>query len=164
MLIGALSLVIVVWLGTSMNCSRRSVRTGRSMNGRRNTSPGPLTRLGPVRPKRKMTSRAYSFTIRTDCTARMTSTTRMMRMGSTMKSISPLPARRVVAGRRPDTRVVHLADLLVDYLAPVLRVLVGRAVEVEILRIDWLFVEELVQLRAQVLHPVVPESARAVVA
>ena len=29
MLIGALSLVMPVWLGTSMNCSRRSTRTPR---------------------------------------------------------------------------------------------------------------------------------------
>ena len=32
-MIGALSLVIVVWLGTSMNCSRMSTLTGRSMIG-----------------------------------------------------------------------------------------------------------------------------------
>ena len=40
-MIGALSLVIVVWLGTSMNCSRMSTLTGRSTIGIRNTSPGP---------------------------------------------------------------------------------------------------------------------------
>src|SRR3972149_2907197 len=50
MLIGALSLVIVVWLGTSMNCSRRSARTGRSTIGMRKMSPGPRTRLSSVRP------------------------------------------------------------------------------------------------------------------
>ena len=44
MLIGALSLVIVVWLGTSMNCSRRSTFTGRSTIGIRNRRPGPRTR------------------------------------------------------------------------------------------------------------------------
>ena len=43
MLIGALSLVIVVWLGTSMNCSRMSTLTGRSMTGIRKRRPGSRT-------------------------------------------------------------------------------------------------------------------------
>ena len=42
-MIGALSFVIVVWLGTSMNCSRRSTLTGRSMIGIRKRRPGPRT-------------------------------------------------------------------------------------------------------------------------
>ena len=46
MLIGALSLVIVVWLGISMNFSRMSTFTGRSMTGIRKRRPGPRTRLG----------------------------------------------------------------------------------------------------------------------
>src|SRR5207248_8246222 len=87
MLIGALSLVIVVWLGTSMNCSRRSVRRGRSTHGRRKTSPGPFTRSGPVRPKRKMTSRSYSFTTRMDCVAKRTSMASTRTIGRTRGSI-----------------------------------------------------------------------------
>ena len=42
-MIGALSLVIVVWLGTSMNCSRMSTLTGRSTIGMRNRRPGSRT-------------------------------------------------------------------------------------------------------------------------
>ncbi len=76
MLIGALSLVIVVCDGTSMNCSRRSTPTGRSTSGIRNTSPGPLTRRSFVRPNRNTTSRAYSLTTRT-VRYRSSSSTRM---------------------------------------------------------------------------------------
>ena len=54
MLIGALSLVMLVWLGTSMNCSRRSTRTPRCTIGTTKTQPGPLTSFGLVRPSVKM--------------------------------------------------------------------------------------------------------------
>ena len=49
-MIGALSLVIVVWLGTSMNCSRRSTLTGRSTIGIRKTEAGALDEplVGPA--------------------------------------------------------------------------------------------------------------------
>ncbi len=59
MLMGALSLVMVVCEGTSMNCSRRSTFTGRSTMGIRNMSPGPMTIRSDVRPKRKTTMRMY---------------------------------------------------------------------------------------------------------
>ena len=74
MLIGALSLVIVVWLGTSMNCSRMSTFTGRSMIGIRNRRPGPRTRPSFVLPSRKTTICSYCCTTRTD-RYRMMSTT-----------------------------------------------------------------------------------------
>src|SRR3990172_4960435 len=51
MLIGALSLVMQVWLGISRKASRRSTHTGRSISGIRNTRPGPLRPID--RPKRK---------------------------------------------------------------------------------------------------------------
>ena len=73
-MIGALSLVIVVWLGTSMNCSRMSTLTGRSMIGIRNRRPGPRTRPSFVLPSRKTTICSYCWTTRTD-RYRMTSTT-----------------------------------------------------------------------------------------
>src|SRR3990170_3360082 len=60
MLIGALSLVMQVWLGISRKASRRSTHTGRSMSGIRNTRPGPLRPID--RPKRKTTRRWYSRT------------------------------------------------------------------------------------------------------
>ena len=52
-MIGALSLVIVVWLGTSMNCSRTSTLTGRSMTGTRKRRPGSRTMpsFGPAQPE-----------------------------------------------------------------------------------------------------------------
>ena len=59
MLIGALSLVIVVCDGTSMNFSRMSTFCGRSMIGMRKRRPGPRTSPGPVWPRRKMTIRSY---------------------------------------------------------------------------------------------------------
>src|SRR3972149_2208238 len=60
MLIGAVSLVMQVWLGISRKASRRSTHTGRSMSGIRNTRPGPLRPID--RPKRKTTRRWYSRT------------------------------------------------------------------------------------------------------
>ena len=50
-MIGALSLVIVVWLGTSMNCSRRSTTTPRSTIGIRKRTPGLRTIASFVRPE-----------------------------------------------------------------------------------------------------------------
>src|SRR5213593_175622 len=63
----------------------------------------------------------------------------------------------------PDPPVVHQLDLPLDDLLAVLRVLHGLALEIEVLRIDRLLVEELVELGAEVLHPVVPLGARAMV-
>src|SRR5260370_12891163 len=64
---------------------------------------------------------------------------------------------------RPDITVVHELDLAPDHVA-VLGVLHRRALEVQVLGIDRLVVHDLVELRAEVLHPVVPLRARAVVA
>ena len=65
-MIGALSLVIVVWLGTSMNCSRTSTFTGRSITGMRNRRPGSRTRASFVLPRRKTTIFSYCCTTRTE--------------------------------------------------------------------------------------------------
>src|SRR5438093_4210448 len=72
---------------------------------------------------------------------------------------SSLPLRLL-----PDAAVVHEPDLAPDDLLAILLVLHGRAVEVEVLRVDRLLVEELVELGAQVLQPVVPLGAGAMVA
>ena len=60
MSMGALSLVMQVWLGISRNSSRRSVHTGLSTMGIRNTSPGPFAPI--VRPSLNTTRRWYSRT------------------------------------------------------------------------------------------------------
>src|SRR6186713_2259944 len=80
MLIGALSLVMPVWLGTSMNCSRRSTLMPRWAIGTTNTQPGPLTSFGLVRPRVKMRIRSYWLTIRTAAKNR---SSRMMPMKTT---------------------------------------------------------------------------------
>src|SRR5947209_12750716 len=67
-------------------------------------------------------------------------------------------------GLLPDAAVVHELDLPLDDLLPVLGVLHRRALEVEVLRVDGLRVEDLVELGPDVLEPVVPLGARAVVA
>src|SRR5215203_522509 len=76
-LMGALSLVIVVWLGTSMNCSRMSTLTGRSTSGMRNRRPGSRTIASFVLPSLNTTIRSYCCTTRTDRyrTMRMTTPT-----------------------------------------------------------------------------------------
>src|SRR3990170_8068375 len=71
---------------------------------------------------------------------------------------------RLVGRPRPDAAVVHQADLLLDDLLPVLGVLHGRPLQVEVLRVDRLLVHDLVELGAQVLHPVVPLGPGAMVA
>ena len=65
-MIGALSLVIVVWLGTSVSVSRRSTLTGRSTIGIRNRRPGSRTIASFVLPRRNTTIRSYCCTTRTD--------------------------------------------------------------------------------------------------
>src|SRR5205814_565243 len=67
-------------------------------------------------------------------------------------------------GLLPDAAVVHELDLPLDDLLAVLGVLHRRALEVEVLRVDGLRVEDLVELGPDVLEPVVPLGARAVVA
>src|SRR6266568_3894254 len=64
----------------------------------------------------------------------------------------------------PDAELVQLADLLVDDLPPVLLVVVGRAVQVEVAGIDGPLVDELELLGPQVLQPVVPLGAGTEVA
>jgi len=51
---------------------------------------------------------------------------------------------------------VHELDLPFCHLAAVLLVVVGCAVEVQVLRVDGLLVDELVLLGGEVLDPVVP--------
>src|SRR6266700_3579147 len=58
--------------------------------------------------------------------------------------------------RHPDVALVHQLDLPVDDLAPVLRVVVGSPIEVEVLRVDRPLVDQLILLGGQVLDPVVP--------
>src|SRR6266404_5359215 len=74
-----------------------------------------------------------------------------------------LSARASPARLGPDITVVHELDLAPDHVA-VLGVLHRRALEVQVLGIDRLVVHDLVELRAKVLHPIVPLRARAVVA
>src|SRR5215510_14274523 len=63
----------------------------------------------------------------------------------------------------PDPAIVHQLDLPLDDLLAVLGVLHGLTLEIEVLRIDRLLVEKLVELGAEVLHPVVPLGARAMI-
>src|SRR5215468_1321927 len=75
------------------------------------------------------------------------------------RSRTSLPLRSL-----PDAAVVHEADLAPDDLVSIFLVLHGGALQIEVLRIDRLLVQELVELRTQVLHPVVPLRASAVIA
>src|SRR5881296_2155326 len=81
-----------------------------------------------------------------------------------------LPCRRrarrgmSAVGLLPDPAVVHQLDLPLDDLLAVLGVLHRLALEVEVLRVDRLLVEDLVELGAEILDPVVPLGARAMVA
>src|SRR5260370_2414816 len=72
-----------------------------------------------------------------------------------------LSARASPARLGPDITVVHELDLAPDHVA-VLGVLHRRALEVQVLGIDRLVVHDLVELRAEGLHPGVPLRARAV--
>src|SRR5258708_18234062 len=67
-------------------------------------------------------------------------------------------------GFDPDAAFVHEVDLLLNDFLTVLGVLYWCAFEVEVFGINGLLVEELVEFGAQVLHPVVPLCACAVVA
>src|SRR6476659_5792815 len=91
MLIGALSLVMPVWLGTSMNRSRRSTRMPRWAIGTTNTQPGPLTSFGLVRPRVKIRSRSYWLTIRTAAKNR-SSRTRPRKTTATATATSSIDA------------------------------------------------------------------------
>src|SRR5215471_18554036 len=75
-----------------------------------------------------------------------------------MLPTGPGPVSPLV-GPPPDVALMHQLDLLVDDLAPVLLVVVRGAVQVEVLRVDRVFVDELVLLGGQVLDPVVPLGA-----
>src|SRR5207253_8966870 len=93
----------------------------------------------------------------------VTRTSRSRRRTSRTRRRGALSARASPARLRPDITVVHELDLAPDHVA-VLGVLHRRALEVQVLGIDRLVVHDLVELRAEVLHPVVPLRARAVVA
>src|SRR6185436_13582495 len=64
----------------------------------------------------------------------------------------------------PDSALVHQLDLFLDDFLAIFCMLHGLALQVEVFRIDRLFVDDLVQLRAQILHPIVPLSARTMIA
>src|SRR5580658_965501 len=64
-----------------------------------------------------------------------------------------------LAGPPPDVALVHQLDLLVGDLATVLRVGVRSPVQIEVLRVDRFFVDELVLLGGQSLDPGVPLRA-----
>ena len=107
MLIVTLSLVIVVWLGTSMNCSRRLTLRGRSTTGMRNTRPGPLTSDSSVLPSRKTTSWSSRFTTRIDShrMTRIRTTAMMHREQERQVQTSTSPFRAGGSGRwRPAVR------------------------------------------------------------
>src|SRR5207248_1729290 len=90
-------------------------------------------------------------------------TSRSRRRTSRMRTRMGLRARASPARLGPDITVVHELDLAPDHVA-VLGVLHRRALEVQVLGIDRLVIDDLVELRAEVLQPVVPLRARAVVA
>src|SRR5438128_7969657 len=67
-------------------------------------------------------------------------------------------------GLRPDAPVVHELELPLGDVVAVRGVLHRGALRVEVLRVDGLLVERLVELGPDVLEPVVPLGARAMVA
>src|SRR5207237_8704595 len=93
----------------------------------------------------------------------VTRTSRSRRRTSRMRTRGALRARASPARLDPDITVVHELDLAPDHVA-VLGVLHRRGLEVQVLGIDRLVVHDLVELRAEVLHSIVPLRARAVVA
>ncbi len=88
-MIGALSLVMVVWLGTSVSVSRRSTLTGRSTIGMRKRRPGSRTIDSLVLPRRNTTMRSYCCTTRTD-RYRITSTTTRTKPRATRAATSSM--------------------------------------------------------------------------
>src|SRR5712692_3334424 len=64
----------------------------------------------------------------------------------------------------PNIPIVHQLNLPLDHLLAVLGMFHGDAVEVEVLGVDGVFIQDLIELRAEVLHPVVPLGPRAVIA
>src|SRR5207245_8575429 len=63
----------------------------------------------------------------------------------------------------PYSALVHQINLFLNDLLAIFSVLHRFTIQIEVLRINRLFVEQLVQLGAQVFHPVVPLGTRAVV-
>src|ERR1700693_6088833 len=126
------------------------------------------SRLGIIARAPGVSSRAPSAT-KAFC---MSMTISAARRGSTVKK--SFPQALIFAAIRdllssafwlfPDAALVHQRDLPVDHLLLILGVLHGHAIEVEILGIDRLLVDDLIELGAQVFHPVVPLGARAMVA
>ena len=70
----------------------------------------------------------------------------------------------LTSGWNPDIAFVHELDLAFDHLLMILRVLHRLALEIEILGINRLLIEKLIELRAQVLEPVIPLRPGAVIA
>src|SRR6266516_192823 len=56
----------------------------------------------------------------------------------------------------PDTSLVHQVNLFLNDLLSVLSMLHRLAIQVQILRINRLFVEQLVEFSTQIFHPVIP--------
>src|SRR5829696_5001466 len=94
-------------------------------------------------------------------TARQRCPTHRRDAPGTADPCQPQPDLRHTRSRRgarsrptPHVALVQELDLLLGDLAAVVRVVVRRAVEVEVLRVDRLAVDDLVLLGRQVLHPV----------
>src|SRR6266545_6761107 len=84
--------------------------------------------------------------------------------GAVPPQMGPSLRSSLALGLLPNVAVVHQLDLPPDDLVAVLLVLHRGPPEIEVLGVDRLFVQDLVQLRAQVLHPVVPLGVSPVVA
>ena len=68
--------------------------------------------------------------------------------------IGHIGCRTSAARRLPDAALLHQGNLPFDDLTLVFLVLAGAALQVQVLRIDGLFVDELGQLGAHVLQPI----------
>src|SRR6266849_9472140 len=128
----------------------------------RRSSRGIISRAGAVSSAAPSATKAFC----------MSMTINAARRGSILKKSLPealiladMPSLLFLPLRLfPDAALVHQRDLPIDHLLLILGVLHGRAVEVEGFGVDRLFVDNLVELSAQVFHPVVPLGARTVVA
>src|ERR1700693_4395198 len=56
---------------------------------------------------------------------------------------------------------MHQRDLLLDHPLAILAMLHRRALKIQVLRVNRILVQKLIKLGAQILHPVVPGSALA---
>src|SRR5262249_44936326 len=67
-------------------------------------------------------------------------------------------------GLSPNIAFMHERNLSPGDLLEVLSVLHGLAVHIEVLGVDWVFVDDLIELGTKVLHPVIPLCAGPMVA